>query len=215
MLQSIHTRLALVMAEIPAVAKKAQGKDLPYAFRSIDDFINAVGPVLARHEVTLSWQVEDCQRERYSTKSGSSMVSTLLRIRYRFSAPDGSYMETVAIGEGFDSGDKSANKAMSAALKYALAHTLMIPTQDRADSEYEEPDPVHDDHAELKDTKRRILGSVARHRQGAPSGMTDIDWIKRVRSQVIGDRPADTLDDAVALEEAIPYYDPATGDRMP
>jgi hypothetical protein len=40
-------------------------------------------------------------------------------------------------GEGMDSGDKSLNKAFSAALKYALLSMFLIPTEDPKDSENE------------------------------------------------------------------------------
>jgi hypothetical protein len=41
------------------------------------------------------------------------------------------------IGEAMDSGDKSANKAMSAAQKYALLQVFCIPTEEPKDTENE------------------------------------------------------------------------------
>jgi hypothetical protein len=56
-------------------------------------------------------------------------------MRFQFFADDGSSVSVTTIGEGMDSGDKSSNKAMSAALKYALVQMFCIPTADDKDSE--------------------------------------------------------------------------------
>ena len=54
---------------------------------------------------------------------------------YTFYAPDGSNVRAVVVGEAMDSGDKSSNKAMSAALKYALLQIFRVPTEsDDADA---------------------------------------------------------------------------------
>src|SRR5690606_11320769 len=42
--------------------------------------------------------------------------------------------------EGLDSGDKATNKALSAALKYALIQTFSIPTEDMAEGDAESPE---------------------------------------------------------------------------
>lgn len=44
------------------------------------------------------------------------------------------------IGEAMDSGDKASNKSMSAAMKYALTESLMIPTYE-VDRDTEEASP--------------------------------------------------------------------------
>jgi len=58
-------------------------------------------------------------------------------MRYRFIAEDGSHVETDAEGEGMDSGDKSSNKAMAVAHKYALLQAFCIPTKDLDDPDAE------------------------------------------------------------------------------
>jgi hypothetical protein len=50
-------------------------------------------------------------------------------------AEDGSSVESVTIGEAMDSGDKSMNKAMSTAYKYALMQIFCIPTEEDKDTE--------------------------------------------------------------------------------
>jgi hypothetical protein len=62
-------------------------------------------------------------------------------MKYHFYAEDGS---TVSVGpvpaEGLDSGDKATNKALSAALKYALIQTFSIPTEDMAEADLDSPE---------------------------------------------------------------------------
>jgi hypothetical protein len=53
-----------------------------------------------------------------------------LRIKYHLvSGLDGSRVSTEVIGEAADTGDKSTNKALSIAYKYALFQLLCIPTE--------------------------------------------------------------------------------------
>jgi hypothetical protein len=50
-------------------------------------------------------------------------------------AEDGSFVESITIGEAMDSGDKSMNKAMSTAYKYAFMQIFCIPTEEDKDTE--------------------------------------------------------------------------------
>ena len=59
----------------------------------------------------------------------------ILTVQHRFYAHDGSFIDVVTIGEAMDSGDKASNKAMSAAMKYALIELLAIPTEGDNDTE--------------------------------------------------------------------------------
>ena len=74
-------------------------------------------------------------REERNTKTGGTLIYTVLTVRFTFFAEDGSSFPVVMIGEAMDSGDKSANKAMSAALKYALLQVFCIPTEEDKDTE--------------------------------------------------------------------------------
>lgn len=67
---------------------------------------------------------------------------SILTIRYTFYAIDGSSIEVVTIGEAMDSGDKSCNKAMSTAQKYAFFQVFAIPTEELKDSDDDSPDPA-------------------------------------------------------------------------
>ncbi len=77
---------------------------------------------------------------RGSGKAGVDKHVTIM-MEYDFFAEDGSKVTVGPIpAEGLDSGDKATNKALSAALKYALIQTFSIPTEDMAEADLESPE---------------------------------------------------------------------------
>jgi hypothetical protein len=137
---TIYTLIPKVMDEIGAIGKDRKNIQQNYQFRGIDDLYNAVHSALARHGVFCVPTVIDQKREERPSKSGGVLIYTVLTIKYTFYAPDGSFFDAVVIGEGMDSGDKSGNKAMSGAQKYALLQVFCIPTEEPKDSENESPE---------------------------------------------------------------------------
>lgn len=138
--KQIHQRMAEAMADIKAIGKDRVNPQQRYNFRGIDDAYNALQPILAQHGVFPVPTVLSFEREARQTKNGGTLLSTLALVRYTFYAPDGSSVEAVTLGEGMDSGDKSANKAMAAAQKYALLQVFMVPTEEPKDSENDSPE---------------------------------------------------------------------------
>lgn len=123
----IYTLLPKAAAEIGVVGKGDENAHFRYKFRSIDDTISAVHPVFAKMGISLGSTVESVVRE-HQDKGDRRTVWTVITMRYTFYAPDGSNLSFTAVGEGADQGgDKSANKAMSAALKYCLGQALLLP----------------------------------------------------------------------------------------
>lgn len=136
----IYGALAKVMTEVGVVGKSRKNPQQGYQFRGIDDVVAEVQEVLARHGVVVAPRVIDREREMIATKSGGTMASVRLLVEHTFFAADGSSVVATTLGEAMDSGDKASNKAMSAALKYALTETLMIPTRE-SDRDTEESSP--------------------------------------------------------------------------
>jgi len=90
---------------------------------------------MSKHGLFVVPTVQDTKLRERETRNGGVLFYTTLTVLFRFYAEDGSHIEAVTIGEAMDSGDKSANKAMSAAMKYAMMQVFCIPTQDDKDSE--------------------------------------------------------------------------------
>jgi len=130
----IFPKMIAIMRGVGKIAKDRENPSLKYAFRGIDDVYNELHDVLAKEGViTIPEVLEERAEER--GKEEKPVIYRILKIRYRFCAEDGSYVETIVIGEGMDWGDKAANKAMSVAHKYALLQTFCIPTSDPKDPE--------------------------------------------------------------------------------
>jgi hypothetical protein len=137
MSESIHVLIPKIAAEIGAISKDKRNQQQGYNFRGIDDVYNACQGPMTKHGVFTTTSVADIKREERTTKQGGVLIYTTLTLSVKFHGPAGDYIETVTAGEGMDSGDKSTNKAMSAALKYAFFQTFTIPTQEMVDTETE------------------------------------------------------------------------------
>jgi hypothetical protein len=133
----IYGKMAAILKEVEAIGKNARNETQKFNYRGIDDVYNALNPLLAKHGVFMTAQVLGKSREERTNKNGTVLAFTTLHMRYRFYADDGSSVETEAEGEGMDSGDKSSNKAMAVAHKYALLQAFCIPTKDIDDPDAE------------------------------------------------------------------------------
>ena len=134
-----------VMKDVKAVTKDQKNIAQGFKFRGIDQFVNALYPALTKHGVFMT---PFCTHESHEIKevtraSGKAAVDkhVTLYMCYNFYAEDGSFVTVGPIpAEGLDSGDKATNKALSAALKYALIQTFSVPTADMAEADLDTPE---------------------------------------------------------------------------
>ena len=133
-----------IMKEIGAIGKNRQSPAAAggYMFRGIDDVYAAAHKTLCGNGVFCTPVVVDKNAVERKTNSGKLMIHTTLTIRYTFYAQDGSSFDAVTVGEAMDTSDKSCNKAMSAAQKYAFLQIFCIPTAEPKDTENESPEPI-------------------------------------------------------------------------
>jgi hypothetical protein len=137
----VFTLIPKIMGEVGAIEKSRNNEQQRYKFRGIDDVYAALQPLLSKHGVFYAPKVLEMSREEKPTKNGGMMMTTLLTVKFTFFADDGSSVEVVTVGEAMDSGDKSANKAMSAALKYAAFQVFCIPTKEEAEDDIDNHAP--------------------------------------------------------------------------
>ena len=131
---SIYESIAQIMNEVGAIPKsKRNTQGNGFMYRGVDDVMNALQPLLAKYKVFVVPEVIEQSREERQTKNGGNLIYTILRVKYVFYAEDGTNISATVAGEAMDSGDKSSNKAMSAAFKYALFQTFCIPTEEMRD----------------------------------------------------------------------------------
>ena len=136
----IFTLIPKIMGEVGAIGKTRDNKDQGYKFRGVDEFLNELHPIMAKHGVFDVTEVLERQSEDRVSRSGSTMIRVSMRVRHRFFAPDASYVDVVTWGEGIDSSDKATNKAMTASAKYALIYLFMVPTRDMDDGDAVTPE---------------------------------------------------------------------------
>lgn len=136
----VYELVSKVMSDIGAISKDRKNQQQGYQFRGIDDMYNAIYPCFVKHGLFTVPTVLDVTREERPSKSGGMLIYTTVKVNYKLYASDGSFLEAVCIGEGMDSGDKSANKAMAAAHKYFFMQTFCIPTEEIKDSEVDSPE---------------------------------------------------------------------------
>lgn len=122
----IYARIAACMAEVSAVGKTGRNTGQSYDFRKIDDAYDAFQPVLSRNKVFIAPTIMEHTREQRTTSKGGFVMTTLTKVRYKIFTEDGSFIEADALGEGADSGDKSANKASSCALKDLMLKVFCV-----------------------------------------------------------------------------------------
>ena len=108
-------------------------------YRGIDVVMNVLQPLMSKHKVFAVPEVLESERQERTTAKGGTLIYTVLKVRYTFYAADGSSVCAVVQGEGMDSADKSSNKAMSVAFKYACFQVFCIPTEEMKDPDAETP----------------------------------------------------------------------------
>ena len=126
-----------VYRAITAVAAELSGGGIPkrhrnerddYRYRSIDDVLNRLSPLLAKHKLCVLPRV----LERTSTdrvgEGDLLLVGVTLKVAFDLvSSADGSSHTVEAFGEALDASDKATAKAMSSAYKHAMLQAFCVP----------------------------------------------------------------------------------------
>lgn len=138
---AVYRAIAAVMAEM---AKEGISKDRRsgdgggprFQFRGIDDVYNALAPVMSTNGLMMLPRMLSRQITERATKNGGAMFYTVVEAEFDLVASeDGSSHTIRTFGEAMDSSDKSTNKAMSAAFKYAAMQAFCIPTEGDNDAD--------------------------------------------------------------------------------
>ena len=190
----IYKAIPQVMKAVGAIEKNRKNQQQNYAFRGIDDVFAAFQRPLIEAGIFYVPEVLEQQHESVPTKSGGTMNYTRLLVGYSFYAADGSSVRAVVAGEAMDSADKSTNKAMSAALKYALLQIFCVPTEmDDADAETHE---MGDRSARQEQSAARAEKANGSESPGQlipklkaayiATGKSDAEWGKFFASEKVG-----------------------------
>jgi hypothetical protein len=135
----VYEAIAGVMAELAraGIAKKrtnTQGSG--FKFRGIDDILNALGPMMPRHGITVFPRILEREQVERQSKSGGVLFFVSVKAAFDFVAvADGSVRAVEVFGEAMDSSDKATSKAMSIAWKNAAILTFQIPVEGENDAD--------------------------------------------------------------------------------
>lgn len=133
----IYEAINAVMADVGAIGKTSKNTTQGFMFRGIDAVMNAINPALIKHKVFVVPEILEQTREERTNAKGTTLIYSIVKVKYKFYTTDGSHVDAVVIGEGMDTGDKATNKAMSIAFKYACFQVFCIPTEEMVDPDSE------------------------------------------------------------------------------
>ena len=99
-----------------------------YQYRSIDDLLNRLGPLLARHRLCILPRVLERLATEQHGEGDVLLTAVSVRVAYELvSCRDGSSHVVEAVGEALDPGDKATAKALSAAYKSVMLQAFCVP----------------------------------------------------------------------------------------
>ncbi len=171
---SVRTKIVAVMAELGAIGKNQTSKDIPYKFRSIDDILSRLQPLMIKHGLFYAPEATDVDFAQINDKWSRARVI----VRYTvYDAEDDSSVCAVVPGEGKDNSDKSIGKAMTYAEKTFLTQLFAIPSQNADDPDFEHPTDTG--HVASGAEKARSL-AVNRRPEPSPEAQGFIDEIEKL-----------------------------------
>ena len=139
MSRTVFKALSQVQAELArkGVAKTDENTFDRYKYRGIDAVLNALAPILADAGLVLVPSVEESEIRTITTAKGAAMNHAKVKMTFTFYDSEGDSITHTYHGEAMDRGDKSINKACTAAYKYFLFQAFTIPVEGTPDADSE------------------------------------------------------------------------------
>ena len=129
------------------IAKERINLDDDYAYRSIDDVLDRLAPLLAAHKLCVLPRVLEREASERTDPEGAILTHVAVRAAFDLvSAEDGSSHTIVAYGEALDHSDKATAKAMTSAYKAAVLQAFCVPVWGSEDSDQRSPRLKRDSH---------------------------------------------------------------------
>lgn len=126
----VYRAINAISAELAgsAIPKLHRNERDDYLYRSIDDVLNRLSPLLAKHKLCILPRVLDRTAVDRSGEGDLLLVSVSIKVAFDLvSIGDGSMHTIEAYGEALDPSDKATAKAMSSAYKHAMLQLFCVP----------------------------------------------------------------------------------------
>lgn len=192
----VYGAIVQVMAALSkeGISKGRKNQQQGYNFRGIDDVLNALSSELSAARLLMLPTVLERTCDERQTKSGGALFYTTVRVRFDLiSADDGSTHSIVTIGEAMDSADKSTNKAMSAAMKYASLLAFCIPVEGTDDADNTTHEVAAKTAAAAAQQPAKPAPTNAERAQAAVTALANVDT--RDKFAAISKRAQPLIDD--------------------
>jgi hypothetical protein len=126
----VYAAINAITAELSTkgIAKSRTNEIDGYEYRSIDDVLNRLAPLLAAHRLCVLPRALERNVTERADEQNRLLLHVALRVSFTLtSVDDGTTHVVESYGEALDGGDKATAKAMSAAYKSAMVQTFCIP----------------------------------------------------------------------------------------
>jgi hypothetical protein len=160
----VYAALIQIMQKVSAIGKDQRNAHQNYQFRGIDDMYNYFHEIVADAGLIMCPRVVQREDQTFPNANNKATYRVLMAVEYDFVAADGSIHTVGPVwGEGMDNSDKASNKALSAAHKYAILQTFLVPTKEPKDADLDSPE------ADYKDPKYQPEGKTNRATAALPN----------------------------------------------
>ena len=176
-MSEIFKAMNQVMTQVGYVQKQ-RGKNLNYSYAGEAALIEAIRPAMVDNGLFVFPAAVKAKSDTYTTARGSIMNRAVVTVTYRFAHVSGETFDIQVTGEGSDIGDKSYNKAMTGAYKYALRQSFCIETGDDPGNFASEPTEAmkkafhaigSKKYGDAWDDKRsQLVKAISKKRDGGP-----------------------------------------------
>lgn len=178
----LYAKMAQIMGAVQQIEKDQQmnAGQLNYKYVSDAAVYHKMRGLLIEHGLALFASMTDVQQQRYvvgTDKFGNERDKFHTTARFEFTLVDsetGDAHTSVWYAESEDSADKGVNKCATAALKYWLLKTFIIPTGDDPDASDGAGEPTEPPrHIPQRDTSRKMATGPGT--PGAPKAKSELD----------------------------------------
>ena len=170
-MQELIKAVVQVMTEVEGIDKSLNVGEGKNSYKGVPDqeVKKIVGKAMAKNGLAIfPIKIEPiCQKEVFSEvyqgyEKRKMQIFTEVKVTYLLTHTSGESIEIQGYGHGVDSQDKSAGKATTYALKYALLYTFLVATGkiDDTDNEHSEKQPKNENNQgseKMKIQEKKIL----------------------------------------------------------
>jgi hypothetical protein len=136
--RAVYAAIAAVTEDLSkkGIAKARTNSVDDYQYRSIDDLLNRLSPLLAKHRLCVLPRILEQTVKERAGPSQPVLMHASVRVAFDLvSAADGSLHTIEFCGEALDPSDKATAKALSAAYKSAMIQVFCIPVVGNEDAD--------------------------------------------------------------------------------